>query len=141
MPNKEFWNTFPSAPLPKTVCSRINTIELEKVVEGLKDYLTNTEFARAKKSISYLKNGAPAFQKTDLGPCVVKNSRDAITHGVEVTDSIANWVKKGFVAGPFDSPPLKNFRSNSILAVPQPDKVRICINPLMPITTFLDRFC
>ncbi len=36
------------------------------------------------------------------------------------------------MAGPFDSPPLSNFRANSILAIPQPDKVRICINVSLP---------
>jgi hypothetical protein len=36
------------------------------------------------------------------------------------------------VAGPFESPPLENFRSNSILAISQPDKVRICINVFLP---------
>ncbi len=49
-----------------------------------------------------------------------------------MTDSIASWIVKGFVAGPFFSPPLENFRSNSILAIPQPDKVRICINVSFP---------
>jgi hypothetical protein len=29
-------------------------------------------------------------------------------------------------------PPLNNFRANSILAIPQPDKVRICINVSLP---------
>jgi hypothetical protein len=63
---------------------------------------------------------------------MVKNSRAAITHGAQVTDSIACWIKKGFVAGPFKSPPFSNFRLNSILAVEQPDKVRICINVSLP---------
>jgi hypothetical protein len=68
----------------------------------------------------------------DLGPCSVKNFKDALKYGQEITDSIASWIKKGFVAGPFESPPLENFRSNSILAISQPDKVRICINVFLP---------
>jgi hypothetical protein len=67
-----------------------------------------------------------------MGPCSVPNSKNAIKFGSEVTDSIASWITKGFVAGPFKSPPTKNFRSNSILAVAQPDKVRICLNVSLP---------
>ncbi len=88
--------------------------------------------SRAKKCISYLSSGAPAFQKSALGPCSVKNSKDAFEFGIQVTDSIASWIKKCFVAGPFESPPFENFRSNSILAIPQSDKVRICINVSLP---------
>jgi hypothetical protein len=70
--------------------------------------------------------------KKDLGPCFVKNSKAAITHGAAVTDAIASWIQKGFVAGPFCAPPTEKFRANSILAIPQPDKVRICINVSLP---------
>jgi hypothetical protein len=92
----------------------------------------DSEKQRATKCIDYLTNGAPAFQKTSLGPCAVKNSKAAFIHGSEVTDSIATWIKKGFVAGPFFSPPVPNLRANSILAIPQTDKVRICINVSLP---------
>jgi hypothetical protein len=79
-----------------------------------------------------LRHGAPLCVKKYIGPCVVKNSKAAFTHGAAVTDSIASWIKKGFVAGPFCAPPTANFRANSILAIPQPDKVRICINVSLP---------
>jgi hypothetical protein len=75
-----------------------------------------------------LSSGAPAFQSACIPECTVPNSKIAFTHGSSVTDTIALWVGKKFVAGPFPTPPLLNFRANSILAVPQASKTRICIN-------------
>jgi hypothetical protein len=56
----------------------------------------------------------------------------AFIHGHSVTDTFASWVEKKFVAGPFSTPPVPNFRANSILAVPQASKTRICINVSLP---------
>ncbi len=91
-----------------------------------------SEFNRGLKAVSYLRQGASVHLAKPLGPCIVPNSKVALKYGEEVTDSIANWILKGFVAGPFISPPLSKFRCNSILAVPQPGKVRICINVSLP---------
>jgi hypothetical protein len=63
---------------------------------------------------------------------VVKNSKQALEHGSSVSDTIATWISKKFVAGPFNTPPLSHFRVNSILAVPQPNKTRVCINVSLP---------
>ncbi len=82
--------------------------------------------------MEYLKNRGPSFQIEKLGACCVKNSKQSTDHGAAVTDTIASWVQKKFVAGPFLNPPLPNFRANSILAVPQPNKVRICLNVSLP---------
>jgi hypothetical protein len=105
MPDKGFWSSFPSAPLPEKVTSRIATLKLRACVEKVKKDLTQSELARAEKCLDYLSNGAPSFQKSPLGPCLVKNLTAALKFGPEVTDSIASWIKKGFVAGPFISPP------------------------------------
>ncbi len=91
-----------------------------------------SELKRGLKAVSYLRQGASVHPAKPLGPCIVPNSKVALKYGEEVTDSIANWIHKGFVAGPFISPPLSKFRCNSILAVPQPGKVRICINVSLP---------
>jgi hypothetical protein len=131
-PDKNFWVSFPRADLPTSVVSKVNCLELKKIIDNVKDRLSIAQITRAEKSMKYLSNGAPSFQSKPLGPCMVKNSKAAIDNGIEVTDSIASWIKKGFVAGPFKTPPLPNFRSNSILAIPQPDKVRICINVSLP---------
>ncbi len=72
------------------------------------------------------------FQSTKLKGCNVKNSKAAIKYGKEVSDTIADWIAKDFVAGPFNNPPVPEFRANSILAIPQANKTRICINVSLP---------
>jgi hypothetical protein len=137
-PSKDFWIRFPAAPIPTEVISRINTTELQSQSCKVKNLSSNCELAKAEKSLQYLRNGAPSFQKKPLGPCMVKNSKAAYVHGVEVTDSIASWLK-GILGGLFFAPPLANFRSNSILAIPQANKVRICINVSLPKDNSLNR--
>ena len=45
-----------------------------------------------------------------------------------LTDVIATWVKKGFVAGPFSTPPVEGFRANPLAAVVKNGKVRPVLN-------------
>jgi hypothetical protein len=127
-----FWDKFPSRPLPDRVSSSADPDKLEKRLMDLQDKLLASELSRGLKAVDFLRKGASVHTIKHLGPCQVPNSKVAVKYGEEVTDSIASWVKKGFVAGPFISPPLKNFRCNSILAVPQPGKVRNCINVSLP---------
>jgi hypothetical protein len=61
-----------------------------------------------------------------------KNAKSAIEHGEMMTDTIASWVKKGVVAGPFAKKPLENFRVNPLMAVAQKDKVRPILNLSSP---------
>jgi hypothetical protein len=37
---------------------------------------------------------------------MVKNSKKSLEFGASVTDTIATWITKKFVAGPFDNPSL-----------------------------------
>jgi hypothetical protein len=67
-----------------------------------------------------------------LPPIRDKNSPSVIVHGREFTDILASWIKKGYVAGPFRIPPLDNFRSNSMLAIEQPGKIRAIMNMSSP---------
>ncbi len=50
-----------------------------------------------------------------------------------MTDTLADWIRKGFVAGPFSEPPLKKFRSNPLMAVVQKTKVRPILNLSSPL--------
>jgi hypothetical protein len=127
-----FWDKFPSNPISATPETRIDITALKAIFEICKEFLLKSEQKRAVKCIKYLEMGGPAFQTTPLGSCHVKNYKAAIQHGEEVTDTIAAWITKKFVAGPFDTPPLPNFRANSILAIPQTNKTRICINVSLP---------
>ncbi len=49
-----------------------------------------------------------------------------------MTDNVASWVKAGFVAGPFDTPPCSKLRVNAMVAVEQNEKVRPCMNVSLP---------
>jgi hypothetical protein len=131
-PNDLFWSKFPFHDLPTVVCSRVNPDILEDLLQKSSANLLSSETVRGYKCIRFLRHGAPLCLKKNIGSCVVKNSKAALAHGAAVTDSIASWIKKGFVAGPFCAPPTANFGANSILAIPQPDKVRICINVSLP---------
>jgi hypothetical protein len=129
---KNFWDRFPSNPIPTKPETRIDIEALKAIFEIRSPSLLKSEQKRAKKCIDYLETGGPAFQIKPLGSCHVKNSKAATQHGEEVTDTIAVRITKKFVAGPFDTPPLPNFRANSILAIPQTNKTRICINVSLP---------
>ena len=45
---------------------------------------------------------------------------------------MADWVKWGVVAGPFQSPPLRKFRCNPLMAIAQKGKVRAVLNMSAP---------
>ena len=62
--------------------------------------------------ISDLRQGANAYHRQELPQISMSNAKSAVEHGALLTDTIATWVKKGFVAGPFDTPPLPGFREN-----------------------------
>jgi hypothetical protein len=131
-PPEHFWSSFPTNELPKEPFTRVNVEVLSAELEKNKNSLLISEYMRGLKCVDYLRNRAPLFQRYKLPACIVPNSKAALKHGAEVTDVIATWVSKKFVSGPFSSPPVKGFRANSILAVPQPNKVRVCLNVSLP---------
>jgi hypothetical protein len=131
-PDPSFWELFPSKKLPEKPVTPVNVELLEQKIADKKDSLSECAQLRAAKCLDYLRMGGPSFQQKKLGPCQVKNSKAAYENGASVTDTIANWIVKGFVSGPFSFPPFKDFRSNSLLAVAQPDKVRLCLNVSLP---------
>ena len=56
------------------------------------------------------------------------NSKTASDNGALLTDTIATWIKKGFVAGPFNTPPMAGFRADSLVVVVRNGKVRPILN-------------
>ena len=76
--------------------------------------------------------GAQTSLKFPLPGIFSKNAKSAFEHGSLLTDIIAHWVKSEMVAGPFDFPPLENFRVNSLMAVKQKNKVRPILNLSAP---------
>ena len=132
LPPKDFWKVFPSRPLPAKIEHSVNVVALESLVEEKRDKLSIAEKERAKKCISNFKLGADSFQKTALPSCFVPNSEDTVKYGEQITDTIALWTKKGFVAGPFESPPLSDFRVNPLMAIDQGEKIRPVLNASLP---------
>ncbi len=51
-----------------------------------------------------------------------------MAHGKEFTDTLAWWIRQGYVSGPFAAPPLPEFRTNAMMAVAQKNKIRIIMN-------------
>ena len=83
--------------------------------------------------------GAQTSLKFPLPGIFSKNAKSAFEHGSLLTDTIVHWVKSEMVAGPFDFPPLENFRVNSLMAVKQKNKVRPILNLSAPkYTSFND---
>ncbi len=132
-PGQDFWSKFPAGSLPEKAETGIIVDELEKLVDRCQDIITMTELERAYRSIESLREGAGACQKSQLPPVSCSNAKLTLIYGEEITDSIAVFVKKGYVAGPFDAPPLDGFRVNSLKAVDQGEKIRPVLNVSLPI--------
>ena len=131
-PADEFWKFFPSNCSISDEISELNIDVLKRKLEEVRHKLTNAQYRRGIKAVKFLEFGAPSYQKSNLPPCRVKNATSAVKNSSLVTDSVATWVKKGFVRGPFDYPPLPRFRSNCLMAVEQHDKVRLVLNVSLP---------
>ena len=95
---ESFWEKFPcNYVMPKP--SLIDWKELE----CLAIKVNYPDKKLLSKVVSWLKEGAKIgcsqkFRK----PSVAKNSKSAIINGYRVTDTICDWVNKGFVMGPVD---------------------------------------
>ena len=132
IPAKEFWERFPSSSIPSKIEVSVDTEKLEMLLEDNGNILKDSEKARAATCLENLKSGASSFQKSELPSNFSKNALSAVNNGAEVTDVIASWIKKGFVAGPFSQPPLPQFRVNSLMAIVQGPKVRPVLNVSLP---------
>ena len=132
-PPAEFWDSFPKADMPTEVSTRVNVDKMENMVDKAKGKMLPFQLERARKAISYLRKGAPAHQKLPpLPACFNKNTASTYLHGEAVVDTVATWVKNGFAAGPFDTPPLPGFRTNCLMAVDQGLKIRPILNVSSP---------
>jgi hypothetical protein len=146
-PSNNFWSVFPSN-FPTKTCLKVDAGKQEILVRKHAVNWTEIEKQSAKKAIKRLRGDLPIELKKDLPGLVEKNAKSAFENGEQITDTLADWVKKGFVAGPFDSPPTKKFRANPLMAVVQRTKVRPILNLSLPtgrsfndtvITTRIDK--
>ena len=113
-PNDEFWDSFPKMGLPAQAETAINIDKFNKGIEEVKGKMTASELKRATKVLDDLRSGADAYQRSLLPPVNTFNVKTAYENGQILTDTIATWIKKGFVAGPFYSSPLPGFRVNPL---------------------------
>ena len=127
-PGDEFWKSFPFKKLPEKAETAVLTDVFAELIEKSKDKMTNCEYRRARKVISDLTLGAESYQLDSLPPLITANAKSALEHGQLLTDTIATWVKKGFVAGPFDCPPVSGFRANPLGVVVRNGKIRPILN-------------
>jgi len=127
-PDDSFWSKFPKRDLPKRASTRINVKNFRRIIASHESKLTATEKRRANRVLQDLTKGASACQKSRLPPLSTPNAKTALEHGALLTDKIAGWVTAGFVAGPFDTPPIPGFRANPLMAIVQHGKVRPVLN-------------
>ena len=98
------------------------------LIEKAKNKMTSCEYRRARKVVRDLSSGAEAFQLDPLPPIVTANAQSTFEHGQLLTDTIATWIKKGFVAGPFDCPLVPGFRANPLGVVVRNGKIHPILN-------------
>lgn len=129
---KAFWEDFPRAPLPTQPGTKIDTAKFKLMTEKAGSDFTVHEKDRALRATTFLMAGAPSYQLHPLPGVMVKNAESVFKHGAHFTATLESWIQAGFVAGPFSSPPLANFRSNSLMAEEQGTKVRPVLNMSSP---------
>ena len=74
VPDEDFWKSFPKRELPDKVTTRVNVMALRRRILAVKDKMSRTELNRAKRVLRNLRQGASAFQKSDLPPISTRNS-------------------------------------------------------------------
>jgi len=118
--------------MPDKISTPIYVQRLKRLIGKHKKNWTSFEKLIAKRAVIILTEGAKSETTHFLPPLRAKNATSAFVYGKELTDTIASWIDKKFVSGPFDHPPLVNFRSNPLMAVVQPNKVRPVMNLSSP---------
>ena len=104
-PHNSFWETFPKRDIPVSAQTPVDIDMFEGLIEQVKPKFTIHQILRAKKCISFLRSGAPAFQIKELPPIFCKNVPSRAKHGQLVTDTIAVWIKKASLQAHLNLPP------------------------------------
>jgi hypothetical protein len=130
-PHDSFWESFP-VHYPTEPKQTVNIKNLKMYIKNCWPDWTLPQKRTAKRAVAFLESKFPAPLTTVLPSLLEKNAPSAIEHGEFMTDVLAIWVKKGFVAGPFDKPPMEGFRGNPLMAAVQKTKVRPILNLSSP---------
>ena len=128
-----FWEKFPNSNPESLKKQKLNVKNLKKLIQKCWFDWSPAQRETAKRALRSADGGALTKLKKSLGPLKAKNVRSAHKNGMWMTDAIATWVKKGFVAGPFSRVPVSGFRQNPMMAVVQRTKVRPIMNLSAPV--------
>ncbi len=131
-PNDAFWKVFPSNYPEGPRGNGVNVKALEELIQLCEPFWILSEKYAARKAVARLKGFLPVKLSKPLPAIKEKNAKSALENGVAMTDVLATWLKKGFVAGPFDLPPRVGFRANPLMAAVQKNKVRPILNLSSP---------
>ncbi len=130
-PPTSFWDSFPSH-YPSDIKKTVNIELLKRYIAKCWTLWTLPQKRTASRAVAFLEAKIPAPLTTVLPGIQEKNAPSATENGEFMTDVLATWVKKGFVAGPFEKPPFKDFRGNPLMAAVQRTKVRPILNLSSP---------
>jgi len=130
-PDNEFWESFPNNYPKKTRCT-VKTSKLKSYIQKCWFNWTRSQRGVAKKALKRAQGKMEVPLNKNLGGLKTKNSKSAVENGVLMTDTIGSWIKKNFVAGPYKTPPFKDFRINPLMAAVQKNKVRPIMNLSSP---------
>ena len=132
-PDEKFWQSFPSNTDLNCFHTPIKTSVLEHFIKKCKKHWTVHEQRIANKTLNDLKTGTTSKFKTSPLPCKnVTNGRSSIFFGQLITDSVASWVKKKFILGPFKDKPFEDICISPMIASKQKCKVRPILNLSAP---------
>ena len=132
-PNEKFWESFPSNTDLNCFHTPVKTEILEKLIDKCKKHWTIHEKRIANKTLRDLKTGTTSKFKTSPVPCKnVTNGGSSIFFGQLITDSVASWVKKKFILGPFKNKPFEDICISPMIAQKQKSKVRPILNLSAP---------
>ena len=131
-PPPNFWKTFPKHKNLTDISTPVNVKKLKKLVEQCKDKWSIHEQKIAEKTLKNLSQGTTSKFREKPNKIDSKNSQSAIFYGELITDSIAYWLKKKFIAGPFSTPPFENTCCSPLMANKQKNKIRPILNLSSP---------
>ncbi len=131
-PSPDFWKMFPTLRLPSHPSSSINYLRLGAIIKQHRSFLSMGQRLRADRVVHDLQYGSDVKFQKYLPPARISNTPSVYVHGEEFTDTLAWWVRQGYVAGPFTAPPFRDLRTNAMMAVAQRNKIRIIMNLSAP---------
>ena len=132
-PNEKFWKSFPENVDLNCFHTPVKTEILEKMIKKCEKKWTIHEKKIAYKTLKDLKTGTTSKFKASPVPCEnVTNGRSSIFFGQLITDSVASWVKKKFILGPFKNKPFEDICISPMIASKQKNKVRPILNLSAP---------